>query len=187
MIMKKNYIFLADGFEELEALSVVDVLRRAGMDIIMVSINDTTTVTGAHGVAFLADAMFTDVNLNDADWLICPGGMPGATNLHECDALTEALRAHAADGGNIAAICAAPAVVLAQAGILKGKNATCYPGFEEMCKAGGAKMAHTPVVTDGNIITANGPATAVRFALAIVKETLGEPCMQDVAGGMLLE
>lgn len=183
--MNKNYIFLADGFEELEALSVVDVLRRAGMDITMVSINDTPLVTGAHGVAFQADVPLTEVNLNDADWLICPGGMPGATNLWECDALVNALKAHAADGGHIAAICAAPAVVLAQAGILKGKKATCYPGFENICKANGAAMQATAVETDGNIVTANGPATALRFALTIVKEAVGEARMKEVAAGML--
>lgn len=186
MIMNKNYIFLADGFEELEALSVVDVLRRAGMDITMVSINDTPTVTGAHGVLFVADAFFTNVDLNDADWLICPGGMPGATNLYECDALGNALRAHAADGGNIAAICAAPAVVLAQLGILDGKKATCYPGFEELAKAHGAKMQPEAVVVDGNIVTANGPATALRFALTIVGQAAGEAKMKEVAAGMLV-
>lgn len=185
MIMNKNYIFLADGFEELEALSVVDVLRRAGMDITMVSINDTPFVTGAHGVAFQADAPLTEVSLNNADWLICPGGMPGATNLYECEALGNALCAHAADGGHIAAICAAPAVVLAQLGLLNGKKATCYPGFEDLCKAHGAKMQDSAVMVDGNIVTANGPATALRFALTIVEQALGEAKMKEVASGML--
>lgn len=186
MIMDKNYIFLAEGFEELESLAVVDIMRRAGMDISMVSVNDTPMVTGAHGITFQADALFTEVNLNDSDWLICPGGLPGAANLHDCDALGEALRAHAADGGHVAAICAAPAMVLAPLGILKDKDATCYPGFDNLCEAGGARMCSDAVVTDGNVVTGKGPGAAIRFALTMVKISLGETAMQKVADGMLV-
>lgn len=183
--MKKNFIFLADGFEEIEALTVVDVLRRASLDIVMVSVNDTPAVTGAHGITVQADALYTDLTFNDADWLILPGGMPGATNLRDHPALEGLLRTHAADGGNIAAICAAPAVVLAPTGILKDRDATCYPGFEKALTDNGAKRRDSPVVTDGNIITGNGPAAAMRFALSIVRQACGEAKAQEVGSGML--
>lgn len=183
--MKRNYIFLAEGFEEIEALTVVDVLRRAGMLISMVSINDTDIVTGAHGISVQADTFWTAVDFNDADWLILPGGMPGATNLHECDALSELLRTHFADGGNVAAICAAPAVVLAPLGILKGREATCYPGFEAECKKHGAVMHDSPVIVDKNLVTGNGPAAAMRFALTIVQQAAGDAKSQEVGSGML--
>lgn len=184
--MKPSYIFLADGFEEIEALTVVDVLRRAGITINTVSINDTPAVTGAHGITVVADCLYTDVrDFNDADWLIVPGGMPGAQNLADFAPLGTLLRAHAADGGNIAAICAAPAVVLVPLGILNGKNATCYPDFTEQCITYGVKMHDTPCVDDGNIVTANGPASALRFALTIVQKTAGSAVAQSVGQGML--
>lgn len=184
--MKKSYIFLADGFEETEAIATTDILRRAGVNIITVSINDSALVTGSHGITIAADAPFTDVrDFNDADWLILPGGMPGSTNLAAFAPVCELLKTHAADGGNVAAICAAPSVVLAPLGVLKGKNATCYPGFEDACKKNGAKMKDAPVVVDGNIITANGPASALLFALAIVKAVCGEEKTQEVGAGLL--
>lgn len=183
--MKKNYIFLAPGFEELEALTVVDVMRRAGLNIVIVSIEDTPYVTGAHNVTFQADALYTDINFNDADWLILPGGMPGATNLHEFDPLNNLLCTHFADGGNIAAICASPAVVLAPLGLLKGREATCYPGFEKKCESAGARMHNDLVVTDGNLVTGQGPAAAMPFALDIVKLVCGEAKSKEVGVGML--
>lgn len=184
--MKYSYIFLADGFEEVEALTVVDVMRRAGMTINTVSINDTPLVTGAHGITVGADCIYTEVtNLNDAEWLIIPGGMPGSENIHNFAPLNELLRAHNADGGKIAAICAAPALVLAPIGILHGKNATCYPGMEKACMTYGAKMHDTPCIVDGNVVTANGPATAMRFALTIVHEALGEQAAESVGQGLL--
>ena len=184
--MRHSYIFLANGFEEIEALSVIDILRRAGMSISSVSINDTPAVTGAHGVTVAADCLYTEVrDFNDAPWLIIPGGMPGATNLANCAPLCELLKAHAADGGNIAAICAAPAVVLAPLGILKGREATCYPGFEAECKKCGAKMHDAPVIVDRNIVTGNGPASAMRFALTIVQQALGDAKAQEVGSDLL--
>ncbi len=184
--MKSSYIFLADGFEEVEAITVVDVLRRAGIKIYTVSINDTPVVTGAHGIPVAADRMYTDVNnFNDADWLILPGGLPGAENLANFAPLTSLLKAHAADGGHIAAICAAPALVLAPLGILKGKNATCYPDFANQCMTYGAKMHNSPCVDDGNVVTANGPASSIRFALTIVQQTLGDQTAQSIGQGML--
>lgn len=181
--MKKSYLFLAEGFEEIEALTVVDVMRRAGMPVVTVSVADELEVLGAHGIKVNADAVIGDVDCEDAEWLITPGGMPGSTNLAECDQLTAALKKHHAKGGRIAAICAAPAVVLAPLGILDGRDATCYPGFEEKCDR--AVMRDTPVVALTNLITANGPASALRFALSIVANSLGEGIANEVGSGML--
>lgn len=181
--MNTSFLFLAQGFEEIEALTVVDVMRRAGMDVKTVSISDDKTVTGAHGIAVVADMLIADADLSNAEWLITPGGMPGSTYLAECKQLCEALKVHHKDGGKIAAICAAPAVVLAPLGILDGKDATCYPGFESQCEK--AMMSDTPVVALDKIITANGPAAALRFALAIVANSMGEGIANEVGCGML--
>lgn len=183
--MKRSYIFLATGFEETEALATVDVLRRAGIEITLVSIYKDRMVTGAHGITVAADVVMAGADFSDADWLICPGGMPGAEHLSKFEPLTELLKKHNAEGGRIAAICAAPAVVLAPLGILNGKKATCYPGFEDGIARGGATPQDDRVVTDGNIVTGNGPSSAIPFALAIVKETLGQQTANDVSDGML--
>lgn len=183
--MKRSYLFLATGFEEVEAIAPVDALRRAGMEVTVVAINKERLVTGANGITVAADEVLAGVNLEDADWLICPGGMPGATNLRANEVLCEALKAHYDKGGRIAAICASPAVVLATLGILKGKKATAYPGFEEQLKEAGATHVEGRVVVDGNIITANGPSSALPFAYAIIKETLGEEKADEIASGML--
>jgi len=183
--MKESFIFLAEGFEEVEALAVVDVLRRASIPVTTVSISEDKKVTGAHGITVLADAVFGEISLDDALWLICPGGMPGATNLHEFGPLSDALLAHDLKKGRIAAICAAPAVVLAPLGILNGKEATCYPGFEKSCREAGATVHDTPVVESENVITANGPASAMRFALTIVKATLGDDASSTIGAGLL--
>lgn len=184
--MEKSYLFLADGFEEIEALATVDILRRAGMNVTTVSIGESALATGAHGVAVQADAVFASTDFADAAWLICPGGMPGASNLRNCEGLCSLLQAHAAAGSRLAAICAAPAVVFASLGLLEGRRATCYPGFEDVCVSGGADMQAQRVVVDGNIITANGPGSAIPFALAIVEHTLGAAAARQVAAGMLL-
>ncbi len=184
--MKESFVFLANGFEEIEALATVDVLRRAGMDITTVSIHDGLTVTGAHGIPVTADATISDVDTTGGiDWLICPGGMPGAEHLANCRQLTDLLKKHHSENGRIAAICAAPAVVLAPLGILSGKKATCYPGFENALAQGDATATGNRVETDGNVITGNGPSSAIPFALAIVKETLGQAVCNDVSDGML--
>ena len=106
--MNTSFVFLANGFEEVEALTTIDIMRRAGMEVVTVSINDTLEAEGAHGVTVKADALISEVNLNNAEWLICPGGMPGASNLAACKPLTNALIAQNSKGGKIAAICASP-------------------------------------------------------------------------------
>ncbi|MBQ9076490.1 MAG: DJ-1/PfpI family protein [Muribaculaceae bacterium] len=181
--MKPSYLFLADGFEEIEALTVVDVMRRAGMEVKTVSITDKAEVLGAHGIKVIADELVSGLECSDAEWLIVPGGMPGSTNLHGSKDLTRILKKQHEKGGKIAAICAAPAVVLAPLGILDGREATCYPGFEEHCED--AIMRDAPVIALDNLITANGPASALRFALSIVANSMGDGIAQEVGSGML--
>lgn len=180
--MNTSYIFLADGFEEIEALTVIDVLRRAGMDIKSVSITDSLNVTGAHGITVKADVLYEKTDFITPEWLIIPGGMPGAENLSRFAPLNTLLMAQA-QNGKIAAICAAPAVVLGPLGILDGKEATCYPGFEKQLPA--ATLRDTPVVALDRFVTANGPSAAMRFALAIVANSMGENIAQEVGSGML--
>lgn len=180
--MKQSLIFLATGFEEIEAISVIDIMRRAGMDIKSVSVSGSREVTGAHGVTVTADFLLDDVLESRPEWMILPGGMPGATNLSECHPLSTMLK-HQAKHGKIAAICASPAVVLAPLGILDGKRATCYPGFEKQCP--GVDIVDEPVVALDRIITANGPASSALFALAIVANSMGENIAMEVGSGML--
>lgn len=182
--MNASYVFLANGFEEIEALTVVDVMRRAGMEVVTVSINDTTRVVGAHGIAVDADKIYSETDFITPEWLILPGGMPGASNLAAYAPLNSLLKNQAVNG-KIAAICAAPAVVLAPLGLLDGKEATCYPGFEKQLK--GAIHSDLAVVALDRIITANGPATALRFALAIVANSMGSAIAHEVGAGMLAE
>lgn len=184
--MTRSFLFLAEGFEEIEAITPIDVLRRAGMDITTVSISESRLVTGAHGVTIEADATLAEAEIHDIEWLILPGGMPGATNLAACQALCTLLKDHNAAGGKIAAICASPAVVLAPLGILRDAEATCYPSFDPQLIAGGAIYRDRPVVALDNVITANGPSSALEFALAIVANSMGEYVSNDVACGMLL-
>lgn len=180
--MNTSYIFLATGFEEIEALTVLDVMRRAGMDVKTVSITSDHRVTGAHGITVTADLVYEKTDFITPEWLVIPGGMPGAENLSKFAPLNSLL-VNQAQSGKIAAICAAPAVVLAPLGILDGKEATCYPGFEE--KMTGAIRRDAPVIALDRLITANGPSAALRFALAIVANSMGENIAQEVGSGML--
>lgn len=186
--MKKAYLFLADGFEEIEALATVDVLRRGGVDVTTVSINKTLAVKGAHSIEVAADEKIDSLpdELADASMLIAPGGMPGAANLADCAKVCRYFTAQAAKGGCLAAICAAPAVLLSPLGLLDGKHATAYPGFEEGLKAGGAIHKNQRVVTDGNIITANGPSSAIPFALTCLEALTSREEADGVAAGMLV-
>lgn len=183
--MKESFLFLAHGFEEIEALTAVDVLRRAGMEVKTVSITSSLQVTGAHGITVNADLLFDNTLFSGAEWLILPGGMPGAENLYECAPLQGLLRRQAgSDSGKIAAICAAPAVVLGQLGLLEGRKATCYPGFEDMLK--GAEATGEPVVADEKFVLGNGPSNALKWSLAIVAAARGRDVAEEVANGMLL-
>ncbi len=182
--MNTSYLFLAAGFEEIEALTSVVFLRRAGIPVKTVSITESLQVTGAHGITVKADVLYDNTLFDAPEWLILPGGLPGADNLYDFAPLHGLLENQAASkNGRIAAICAAPGVVLGQMGLLKGVKATCYPGFEE--KMEGAEAVTAPVVTDGKFVTGNGPANALRWSLEIVRQTLGEQSAQEVGSGML--
>lgn len=182
--MKKSYVFLAEGFEEMEALAVVDILRRAGMPVETVSVTHDKNVTGSHGITVVADSMIGEVaSYADAEWLVLPGGMPGMTNLAACDTLCHLLKVHAEEGKPTAAICASPSV-LGKLGLLAGRKATCYPGFEANLL--GAAVTGERCTVDGNITTANGPSSAMAFALALVEQSVGKKVAQEVAAGMLL-
>lgn len=180
--MDTSYIFLAPGFEEIEAITVVDVMRRAGMDIKTVSITPNHSVTGAHGITLTADLIYDKTDFITPDWLIIPGGMPGAENIAKFQPLNTLL-INQAQSGKIAAICASPGVVLGPLGILDGKEATCYPGFEKFMP--NAIHRDAPVIALDRIITGNGPSAALRFALAIVANSMGESVAQSVGSGML--
>jgi 4-methyl-5(b-hydroxyethyl)-thiazole monophosphate biosynthesis len=180
--MKKVYMFMADGFEDVEALIPVDVLRRGGVDVQTVSIMGSFWVESAHGVTLQADMMFDEVDFKDADLLMLPGGMPGASNLYAHRGVREAVKDQAAKGKMIAAICAAPAVVLGQLGLLKGKKATCYPGMQEGLD--GATYTADLVTVDGNITTGEGPAAAFPYAYSLLSQLTDQATADQVAEGM---
>ena len=158
-------IFFADGFEEIEGLTVVDMFRRAGIPIQTVSISDSLTVTGSHDIKVQADCLLADFDFNTVEMLILPGGMPGTTNLSKCEPLCDALMQFSRQGRYLAAICAAPSI-LGSLGILNGRVATCYPGFEK--KLFGAYITTDPVAKDGHVITSRGMGTAIEFASTLI-------------------
>ena len=183
--MKKTYLFLADGFEEIEALGTVDLLRRAGVAVETVSINPTLAVKGAHNIEVAADITIDECP-SEARMYIVPGGMPGSSNLAANARVCELLVAQHERRGKIAAICAAPSLVLAPLGIVDGYDATCYPGMEGGLTAGGAHYKNQRVVVDRNVITGNGPSSAVPFALSIIEALDGQNVADTVAQGILL-
>lgn len=156
----KIALLLANGFEEIEALTPLDVLRRAGVSVDTIGIG-AKTVVGAHNIPVVADITDAEANANDYDGVIFPGGMPGSTNLDAAEFTDKIIAAVTNKGGRLAAICAAP-LVLGRRGLLKGKKATCYPGFEN--ELTGAEISSLAVVTDGNITTAKGMGVALEFA-----------------------
>ena len=181
--MAKVYVFLANGFEDVEALIPIDVLRRGGADVVTVSIvEDSQVVETAHGVQIVADAMFDDCDYSDADLLMLPGGMPGASNLYDHKGVCKAVLAQFQAGKKVSAICAAPAVVLAQLGVLDGKQATCYPGFERMLTK--AHYTGDLVTVDGNITTAEGPAAAFPYAYELLSQLVSKEVSDQIAEGM---
>jgi len=169
--MSKIAIFLATGFEEIEALTVVDVCRRAKATIEMISITDDIYVTSSHKITVRADKMLDEVCDDDSyDMLVLPGGMPGTKNLETCEKLMAKLDRYYESGRNIAAICAAP-TVFGHRGYLKGRKACCYPKMEDQLE--GATVSYEPTVTDGNVITGRGMGAAIDFSLAIL-DKLGD-------------
>lgn len=182
--MKKAFVFLAPGFEETEAIGTVDVLRRGGVDAKTVSIHGERKVAGSHGIELIADALIAETDFSEADALILPGGMPGSNNLNNCELLCALLVEQYKAGRIVAAICAAP-LVLGGLGLLKGRRATCYPGFEDTLI--GATYTGAPAETDGNVITGHGPGFVFQFGLALLAAIKSEAVAEEVAAGMLLK
>lgn len=182
--MKKAYIFLANGFEEIEAITSIDVLRRAEIDVTTVSIsNNTKEVIGAHKITVLADILYTDSDYADANLVILPGGMPGTLNLNKHDGLKRLLIELSNNGKLIGAICAAP-LVLGELNLLKNKNATCYPGFENHLID--ANYTASPLEISDHIITSKGVGSAMRFALQLVAMLKDEKAANELAKKMVL-
>lgn len=181
--MKNVVLFLAEGFEEIEALTTIDVLRRAEIPVTIASINSDKRVKGAHDVCIEADTVFGNVNFHDFDMIILPGGMPGAKNLNEHSALKKEIANFANSEKYVAAICAAP-MILGGLNLLEGKKATCYPGFES--ELIGSKITSEKVTVDKNIITGKGPGFAIDFALQIVETIAGKSVRDEVANGLLV-
>lgn len=176
-------IFLAEGFEEVEALTVCDILRREKIDVKLVSVTDEAVVKGAHGILVAADETIEKFDFDSADMLVLPGGMPGTNNLQDTKKLTDEILKANDEGKYIAAICAAPKV-LGALGILKGKKCTIYPGMEDYLIGG--KPKKDEVVLDGNIITSRGPGKAMAFALAIVEILKGKDIRKKLEKDLVL-
>ena len=175
---------IANGSEEIEALTIIDVLRRGGLEVCVASVHDSRQVTLAHGCRFEADVLLSDVAESMYDAVVLPGGMPGAEHLKDCELLVSILEKHDIQDALLAAICAAPALVFGTHGFVVDKQATCYPGFESHLQ-GAEYMSDQPVVMDGNIITAQGPAVAMAFSLAVLANLKGYEEAQKVASDLL--
>ncbi|MBI9105969.1 MAG: DJ-1/PfpI family protein [Spirochaetales bacterium] len=179
--MKRVLVFLADGFEEVEAVTPVDFLRRGGIEVVIVGIGGGR-ITGGHGIEITADIKLSDLGPSEAgsaDALVFPGGMPGASNLAAEERVNVLITDFNRQGKLIAAICASPAVILAPTGVLDGRRATCYPGMEKMF-GDGTSFSSDRVVIDGNIITSRGPGTAIEFSAAIIGYFNGPEAKADV-------
>lgn len=178
------YVHLATGFEEIEALSVTDVLRRAGADVKTVSVTGEKTVEGAHGISVMADILFEEADYKNCEMMVLPGGMPGTLNLGRHQGLCRELSNAAETGKWVCAICAAP-MILGSLGILEGKRATIYPGMEGHLI--GAEPISAAVVRDGNIITSMGPGTAMEFGFALTEFLFGEEKADMLRAEMIYE
>ena len=176
--MDRIAVFFAEGYEEIEALTVVDVCRRCGIEIDMVSITEEKQVRGAHGIFVEMDRTYAQADFEQYDMLVLPGGGDGTKNLEACGPLMEQVDAFGAAGKYVAAICAAPSI-LGHRGILKGKRACCYPGFESHLT--GAQIVKEPAAVDGNVITSRGMGTAIDFALEIAAAFCGREKAEELA------
>ena len=181
--MSKIGIFLANGCEEIEALTVVDVARRAGIEVVMISISDTLQIQGAHNIIFKAEVIAKEADFDSLDGIVLPGGMPGTIHLGESAYVQEVIRKFAEEGKLVSAICAAPSV-LGQAGLLQGKSATCYPGFEEQLL--GAEAKTDSVVVDKTMITSRSMATAILFSLEIVRYFMGDEKVTELSNSLVM-
>ncbi|MBR5361072.1 MAG: DJ-1/PfpI family protein [Lachnospiraceae bacterium] len=180
--MAKVLIFLADGFEEIEGLTVVDILRRAGIDIVTVSITDKAEVTGSHKIGLKTDTTIDALDFSSGDMIVLPGGMPGTKYLEADDRLMQQVDAYITGGKKVSAICAAP-TILGHRGHLKGLKACCYPGLEG--ELTGAEVSYDAVSVAGNIITSRGLGTAVPFALVIIESILDKATADKIADSVV--
>ena len=189
--MKGINLFLADGFEDIEALATCDILRRAGLQVELVSIKSDTVVTSSHGVDVDAEWVLEDLEImhsgtDESDVMIFPGGMPGSKSLASCKPLIKAMKQHYAAGGTVAAICAAPGLVLSQLDDLKGVEFTCFDGFEQALIDKGAIFTPKPAVRCGRIITGRSAGHALSFALEIVA-AVAPDALEDVRHALFLQ
>lgn len=180
--MKTIFVFLTTGFEEIEAVATVDVLRRAGLDVKTVSLTGNKQVVASHGVTIAADLLFEETDFSQAEMLVLPGG---TTKYNEHEGMKNEVLAFANKGEKVAAICASP-MVLGGLGLLNGKNATCYPGFEQYL-TGANLQTDKAVVVDGNITTGRGPGLTIDFALKLVELIAGKERHDTVAAGLLVK
>ena len=171
-------VFFANGYEEIEALTVVDLTRRAGIETWMVSITDEKTVTGSHGITVSMDKTLSEVNFEEVDMIVLPGGMPGTLNLEACEPLMEKVKEFDANGKYISAICAAP-TVFGHLGLLKGKKACCYPSMEDGLV--GAEVTFEPTAVADHILTSRGMGTAIDFGLQIIARFQGQEAADEMA------
>jgi len=181
----KAFVFLSPGFEEIEAISIIDTLRRAEVNTISVSITSEKIVKGAHNIEMIADKIFTDVDFSNGDMIVLPGGQPGTDNLNAHAGLRAIINQYNDQRKYIAAICAAP-LVFGEMGLLKGKKAICYPSFEP--RLIGAEIVESErTVVDGNIITSKGPGTAIEFALQLVELLVSKEVAEQWRNGMIVK
>lgn len=180
--MKKVCVLLADGFEEVEALTVVDLLRRARIYVDTVSVTEEYMIRGSHGIAVQTEDLFEEVNLAEFDMIVLPGGLPGTTNLGAHSGVRRIVKDFAESGKYVAAICAAP-TILSDLGLLKGRRVTCYPDMER--KISGAVLTGAPAMVDGNIITGQGVGAAVDFALELIAVLVGNEKAGEIADAIV--
>ena len=176
--MKKAAVFFGTGYEEIEALTVVDILRRAGVETTMASVTEERSVTGSHSITVTMDALFSEVEFGGLDVIVLPGGMPGTTNLEACETLMEQVDAFVKADRPVSAICAAPSI-LGHRGHLKGREACSFPSFEDHLE--GAKVLKDPSVVSGNITTGRGMGAAIPFALSILERYQGKEAADNMA------
>jgi 4-methyl-5(b-hydroxyethyl)-thiazole monophosphate biosynthesis len=186
-MIKTALVPIAEGSEELEAVTIIDVLRRAGVEVTVASANEgkTLQISGSNGIKIVADKILSSCAENAYDLIAVPGGLPGSEHLAEHAVLDSLLRRQAEQGKLIGAICAAPALVLASKGLLLDKTATCYPSFQQGLEAKEVD-GEARVVVDGNIITSQGPGTALDFALELVEQLCGVVKREEVGAPMVL-
>lgn len=183
-MMKKIAVHLAEGFEEIEAIAIIDVLRRADFDVVVVSVTGKKQVAGSHRIKIIADKLFEDVEYADIEMIMLPGGMPGAKNLKNHEGLRNQILDFNRKGKLLGAICAAP-IVFGDLGILQNKTATCFPGHESALT--GANVTGKSVERDGHIVTGRGAGVAIKFALKTVEILKGKTEADKLAERMVVE